>query len=982
MRLRVTVALAFTTALAFVLFPACGDDATTQPSVSAGGTAGAAGLDGGGAGGKDASGQGGTGAAGSAGFAGQTGGTSGAAGSAGSGPIVCDPAFKAERWAAMVQEPIIPPKGGAGIDLTGGPSWKGITLEEAEKINCKGKPAGENMVSWGDNDEVLFAYEATTHKGVALDFWPGYLGTLDFKSRDGAHSYRIAISAEVTRDGQPFPMDWFGAGFNAKVDELGDALMATFAPEQPPDVSSSCSSNGVCTTGSFGNVAYVYVPLLGLGVWTPDMAASDAIIDRVDILRYMTPRYATGHSMLKLDVEGPVERFPDPVLNKALGLPCEVKWGVDFGDFLLRCVRVTGNPALDQAEEDKVFSGITHDTEQFHFGTTGLRLDFSATSLAPDKVLGDTDRPKSGDLATELTLDMTLNGRVLNDRLASEASNSRDNHGFGLVYMEYARLVQAHLRKFLEGKGEPTFELGAPECLEPNVDPTTDTWPNGCTGMEGFVTCAPRSITPDPLLDKLSQGFDPALNGGAGYPACGFLLTDLQPGLKPGTVSGLFCSDPVDDPKIDKSTGTAKAGFSHCVSGNLWETSFARVLHVMGHDNLDGLPPEARDPGFFFKLYFEAFVKYMLVAGAAEESVASVHAVTLDSMGLHFDAPQGSVVTAAYVDRRFVTQASPPVELTLVADVKNGSVLSYQFSRHLYRGDFIQYAAAREAAGSAPGAEHTAELSNLFGSDVLQKGYHAVGPKSAFDCATADPPSPGSCGGQNPPLDSQGNTLKGDDGLPILSHYKAAFEGSATALSLLRDPATPRLKITHPQVAIQAADLSVPLFTSPYDPTSPVLETFTRLVGYQPKQPGTGFSFPIDAVQDKSVDSYRSMLFGRTISASLAWDWLVPDAGPGDGSMQLMAVESSDFLGDVFLCQDPASGDLLRARLFSPADELQDWIIAHAGAATACKIVIRTSQPGNIPSSMASLTHGVKLDYLQIGGKARVASVMMTVPGI
>src|SRR4051794_8435504 len=47
---------------------------------------------------------------------------------------ICTGPELAARWAVMVKEPIVPPRFGGGLDLAGGDSWAGITVEQAEAI--------------------------------------------------------------------------------------------------------------------------------------------------------------------------------------------------------------------------------------------------------------------------------------------------------------------------------------------------------------------------------------------------------------------------------------------------------------------------------------------------------------------------------------------------------------------------------------------------------------------------------------------------------------------------------------------------------------------------------------------------------------------------------------------------------------------------------------------------------------------------------
>ena len=397
---------------------------------------------------------------------------------------ICTAPKKAERWKAMVQEPIIPPHGGGGIDLAGGDTWQGITIEEAEKINCQSNEAGDVFGDgtpvnyWGDNAEVWFSYVTATRKGMFMDFWPGYVGTIDAESREyedpnnpgtmKKDQFKIYVNAQMTKNNEKYEISWFKGDFVSQVNEIGEALLATYAPFLPPDTTKNCYG-GMCIVGSFGNVAYIYLPVIGAGIWTPNSAAtgSQNIIDRVDIYLNKVMPFALSYPLLKLDAEGP-RASPLDVLNLTTGVPCVLRMGQEWDDFLTNCVRVTGDETKDNTELNKLFGGFMHGREQYHFDLNGVDEDFAPSNMAEDKMISDEDRPVSGDLAREWSLDQSLMGKIVNDRKDNIAKGPRDNHGMGLVYMEYARIVQAEINKFLVANGEPTHELGDPACLEPS----------------------------------------------------------------------------------------------------------------------------------------------------------------------------------------------------------------------------------------------------------------------------------------------------------------------------------------------------------------------------------------------------------------------------------------------------------------------------------------------------------------------------------
>ena len=121
---------------------------------------------------------------------------------------LCDAPTKKAKWGLAFSKPISPPFGGAGIQMNGqngetdihnnpvpktADSWVGLTVEQAEQINCQSANGGDyfgdgNQVNyWGDNGEVIFEYRVSNRKIVYMGFNPGYTGKIAFKSCDGMH---------------------------------------------------------------------------------------------------------------------------------------------------------------------------------------------------------------------------------------------------------------------------------------------------------------------------------------------------------------------------------------------------------------------------------------------------------------------------------------------------------------------------------------------------------------------------------------------------------------------------------------------------------------------------------------------------------------------------------------------------------------------------------------------------------------------------
>jgi hypothetical protein len=193
--------------------------------------------------------------------------------------------------------------------------------------------------------------------------------------------------------------------------------------------------------------------------------------------------------------------------------------------------------------------------------------------------------------------------------------------------------------------------------------------------------------------------------------------------------------------------------------------------------------------------------------------------------------------------------------------------------------------------------------------------------------------------------------------------------------------------------------------------------SFAALTPWLERQPGVGFSFPIDGQHDQFVPTaqldYTGILETYVVDL-IPWVDLTkpsciaddPTSGMAcsvgyvcnpatraceakDDSQQVLAIEGDDFLGEVFLCQDPFTGDVLHARQYDSANVIVDWLAAHQGgwdpsiggfqpsAQSACNIIIRYSPYNNYIDFITSKAYGVKLDIALGAGLGRVVNVVL-----
>jgi hypothetical protein len=954
--------------------------------------------------------------------------------------IICDGPTMTKTWANMDNQPILPPVGGGGLDMAGPDcalsgagscSWTGLTIEQAEQTLCQSTNEGdlfgdgELTNCWGNNGEVCAHYIVTTHK---IDFMTfdvqglgGYNGAIIATGCPGTisnnHTYVLPMLSQMQKDNRLWEVDWNAPkGPNDWRNEVTSAILCTFAPGLAIDP--DCNTSGRCIEGNFGDVGYLAVTPVGAVLWSPNINApqpTPSVLYREDVYLTKVMPYAAAAPFLKIDGVGPTAS--PGVLNNQVNKPCVLQFGVSFGDFLNDCVEVDGDATKNNAEYNKLVGGITHNDERWSFDTTGIDINFASGHLGLTQVLNDTSLPATTDVSSSFYVDQNTLGPLVEDYAANDPANPRDLHGYGLVYLQFLRRAQADLNAALATQN-PAFNhfIGDMTCTG---DPPKSMPMAGCTGLETAITPLEASfISGTPVLPGVAplSGKEVTSLLNAAIPSAidvnsttaPDVLQQMKIGLKPGHQKTAFCDD------------HSVTGLDTCDEawlGDTFPNSFNRVLRVVANNNALAMPLDAQDSRFFFKEWTYALIQYFKAEGAAATAgidpssitLADVAAQTFDPYDLFFDSNgAGQFESAEYIERAFATSSTPPLDFSISADIKNGIFNDYYFERYLYRGETAMYSAMNDQrkGASVLASQDTALLTNIFGSTVLRTGWsdHTKDPGNnnnptytAFYCATNKDPT--HCGKDLPPLNPDGSIMLDEGGQPLLSHYEGAFGSNATAFTLGQgqnpSAAVPVTLVkgqgdtsakdgTFPD--IQEALISVPLHVNPYDQTSappangnPAIEV---LVPWAPKQPGVGFPVSLDGSRDRFIETYQLDLSGVQISANIDYDFVLDKTGQPAIPAQLLflAVETADFLGDVFLCQDKSTRDLLTARMYTSVATILDWLAAHPTAYNDCQIIIHYSPYGNYPDFISSISNGVRLGVTQGGGYGRIVDATLFDP--
>jgi hypothetical protein len=708
----------------------------------------------------------------------------------------------------------------------------------------------------------------------------------------------------------------------------------------------------------------------------PQPAASTIGLVDLGLLKLLP--FSSAAITLKLDSagEGPSADVPNV---GGTGKNCHYVLNQKFSDFDSTCVEPFPAAMADQntIAKNKLFGAMAHSDERYEFDIVGVDPQFAGSSLPPNKVIGDMDRPGPDDLSFEFRIDQYAIGRIANDYTNNDTTMAKDWHGNGLITLEWANLVQTYMQKAYG----VTSSLGDAECIANPAKPTTVG--KKCSGIEGIVTSAPPALAPATMAYNAAGTVAVHVDTPDGTS-----LGALAVGMKPGTWYSLFC----------QGAGGSPMGYWPCYGGGFgngaggqayfFDSMESRVALAFG-----GNPPaELASRRFFFKQWIFAVVKYLQTADNPAATLAMIDANPIDENEIFFDSNGGGFETAEYVFRSTVNSAGqPPTALDITTNLTTSVIDDFEFIRYNFRGENALYTALNASPTDKPGAQPLF-LSNIVGSPVLQSAY-----PGGYACAINTDPAKAACaaapGYPAPvaPVDAFG--------VPLFTGYAPAFGQSPLHVAANGSPpsAAP-IKVESSDFAlIQSAMVTLPIWSNPFDPTTatPTDKSVSVLIPYVSTGAGTGFPVTIDGSRDKFYNTATFDLTGTTVDGNIDFEY-GPAVDPSTGSpvangVIIRAMETTNYLGLIFACAEPSidpaqaavgGKDILAVRMYQNAQDIFDWLSAHPNAQTDCNIQIKYSIYGNYPDFVSSLTNGVRFGLNPGFGGSVVSDVTVFDPNV
>jgi hypothetical protein len=710
---------------------------------------------------------------------------------------------------------------------------------------------------------------------------------------------------------------------------------------------------------------------------------------------------------------------PAGVLSPTGATPfCTLYMGETFGDFTKNCVNVSGSAATDKTSMAKLLGAQNHQAEWFAFSVVGINQNFSAdqaelTQNGQPGVLQDSvSQPGDDCVASDFYVDVRSSGPKLNDMRGDsnpatpvsnpacfdatgacvatctaaqclalyedEALAGQDLHGtaaimgyFRALVIDAIKVEMANVTPKIIPQIDPTkcwFD-STPYTTAAALNKALQAWvaPTGCTGFEQMVVPA------NPLGTGVwTDTIDVTVQG-----------TQPRSIFQPGDPELDFYADPVN----------GKGEDNNITSPALLQAALSQVTAILGHGNVNALPPNTRDWRFYLQIWGQAFTGYLLnrSKNPTWHDLYNDHLLapgkhTLRQVNqdqLFFDLNGGGIDKFEYIDRDPAKTLGYPVDFEYDILLPSSNTQDNNFYQRLTRAESALYTsmlgAGTTTKSDAPGSNENVNLSDLFGAPAIANGGISA-PSATHDawyCATNGTPTvPDSDCTNGPPTDQNGNVLLDGEGRPLFTNYHGIFTGTAFSIGQ-------QIPITTTLPYIASAIIALPSYANPYDTTS-TNTPINVLVPWLPSQPGNGFDIPINGQRTQFVQTGGLDFSGVTITTNV--DYL-PVLDPKSGALTggtIAAVETQDFLGEIFPCVDAPTGDILRVKMYTSSLAIVAWLESHPGAQAACNIYIRYSPFDNYPDYITSIANGVLLSVNPGagGGPSRIGDATIFNPAL
>lgn len=428
------------------------------------------------------------------------------------------------RW--MAKQPIIPMVGAGGLDMTGGETWAGLTIDQAQskEMLCQGTYVGDGYAYWGPQAELVAFFDTETRLIDAMMIRPGYEGDLiagDFVlnlNEKPIMKGTVPLNAQDGKERDPRNPDNMRA--------LDRALISTFRPglSNPEDI--DCVESGSCYVMNFGTVQVLVFMSVGMYISIEPFQFKVAQFE-------MSLKRPFKIGLGELQADG----ADLTVLgNQAAGIPsCRVQKGTTWKHVKDNCL--AGDPmAMAQVQAAFFY-------EYIYVNMGGVTFFFNRPSLKSDEILPLQPELKDDDVVAGISVNAAYEGNfvipfspiidrfkeLLADAIRAEAWLPEDAPtGVESLIPPNDPLLPANIAEYYPDRLRPGG-VYAVFCEKTTAEPAPADAGND----------ADTDDDPSPVSEEITYSCEPSSTGGYNNPMISTLMQKVQDAVGPAMTDKL-----------------------------------------------------------------------------------------------------------------------------------------------------------------------------------------------------------------------------------------------------------------------------------------------------------------------------------------------------------------------------------------------------------------------------------------------------------
>lgn len=312
---------------------------------------------------------------------------------------VCSDSEIAAKQVWMVAQPIIPMKGGGGLDMRGSDEWEGLTVDEAQTPDmlCQALYYADGVAAWGDYYELITWWDTQTREIDAMMMRSGYIGTLTTEPEAGGDAFVFEVNEPIMKGTTPLARGDGGARdprSEANMRAIDQELIRSFRPQIEDPDAVDCVEAGSCYIIMSGTLPVLVFTSVEVYIVLEPIQWHIVNIQLALKRPFTIAMGSASVSGVTPTIEG----------TTAAGIPdCSVTYDTTWAHVRDNCM--TADDSIEMAQLTSVYG---YEYILAHMG--GVLLYFKRDGLAVDEIIGLDPDPEDGDTAAIVSLNAGYEG--------------------------------------------------------------------------------------------------------------------------------------------------------------------------------------------------------------------------------------------------------------------------------------------------------------------------------------------------------------------------------------------------------------------------------------------------------------------------------------------------------------------------------------------------------------------------------------------